>query len=153
VSDSKDTEEFEIRTLGLKLEFTPEAPQMPETATERVAGVPRAYGGNHCLHIRTGAIVDGDRHLVLCGRCKAILDPFLVLSRMSREHDAIRRDFAEGKKEAQQTRLRIEVLKRLEKNVRERLKRLGIKADDGHFQRNLTAVLKEIVADVRREEG
>jgi hypothetical protein len=127
------------------------AVQMEETAEARVTIKPHDGPTYECRHAFTGTYVKREQRTVHCRKCDAQLDPFTVLLEIAQDHDRVRNDFTRGRQETIETQTRLEVLKRLERNARERLKRLGVKHVETWWQRNLTDVLKEIIRQVQRE--
>jgi len=104
-----------------------------------------------CNHWRTGFVIDRNACLVRCRHCGETVDAFKALLEYAIEQENTRRDFTRAREELRDTRLRLEVFERLEKNARERLKRLGVRNAHGYWERNLTAVLKDLVRDVQRD--
>jgi hypothetical protein len=126
---------------------------MKETTEFRVGMQERKPGEYPCSHWRQGVLLNEEQRTVHCNKCDASLDPFDALMALAKEHDRIRSDFGEARKAERETRTRIEVLRRLENNMRARLKRLGADQTDTKWgQRNLTQVLKDLLVDVLRDE-
>lgn len=126
--------------------------RMKETAEFR-ASIKRPEPGKiECSHWRRGVLLNSEQRTVECRACAAKLDPYDALAQIVKTWDQIRSDFERARVETQDTNLRLEVLLRLEKNARERLKRLGIGKLEGWWQSNVSQILKSIVVDVQREQ-
>lgn len=150
---TKDGIEVEHTQNGMVIHLPDfSALRMKETAEFRATMKARKPGESPCTHWRTGVDLDEEQRTVHCRKCDAKLDPFDAFMAMVKSWDRVRADFTTARTEIQETRLRLEVLQRLEKNARERLKRLGIKGDDGAWNRNLTDLLKSLIVEVRREQ-
>jgi hypothetical protein len=127
--------------------------RMKETAEFNATVRRPAPGHVKCTHWRTGIDLDEEQRTVHCRKCDAKLDPFDALMELVKGWDRVRDDFTRAREELRETRLRVEVLTRLEKNVRERLKRLGIKVDDGWWMSNISEFLKKLIVEARRERA
>ena len=85
-------------------------------------------GSGYCRHRET--IVDPDKRLVTCKQCGTVMDPFDVLLRLSRMEREWTRNAKRLKGEAAKAAVKLKELRRQERNVRARLKRLKKKEED-----------------------
>ena len=76
-----------------------------------------------------------------CGTCGVPLDPFDALLRIAQEHARWELKLKTTKAECENARVRLEDLKRIERNAVSRLARKGIKVE-GHYRRKHAAEIE-----------
>ena len=81
--------------------------------------------GKYCDH--RPVELDTERRGVTCKDCGASLDPFDTLLRYAREHERVARDLKDTSTDAKGAHARLELLERLERNAKGRLRRLGVR--------------------------
>lgn len=77
--------------------------------------------GKFCVHGQTTIVIE--QRVVTCDSCGAALDPFAVLASIARNRDAAAATIRHHRNEINRLQLRLDELKREERNVKARTRR------------------------------